>query len=454
MTATATKIATGADTEAFFPGIEQIKYEGTDSANPLAFRWYDPERTVLGKSMKDQLRFATCYWHTFCWPGGDPFGGQTMMRPWFEPAANADDEMAMAELKLKVAFEFFEKLGTPYFCFHDRDVAPEGSDLAESNANLLHIVDLMEAEMEQTGLKLLWGTANLFSHRRYMAGAATNPDPAVFAFAAAQVKQVMEVTHRLGGENYVLWGGRDGYDTLLNTNLGHEADQLGRFMNLVVEHKHKIGFDGTILIEPKPQEPTKHQYDFDSATVYAFLQKYGLQNEIKVNIEANHATLAGHSFEHELAYATANGIFGSVDMNRGDPQNGWDTDQFPNNVPEIALAMYIIMQAGGFGTGGVNFDAKIRRQSIEPDDLFHGHIGGMDVCARGLLAAEKMIEDGDLAKVVATRYGDWSGELGQNMLSGSLSLEDISDQVLSSGINPEPRSGRQEMIENLVNRYV
>jgi len=436
----------------FFTTVDKISYEGAESDNPLAFRWYDKDREVLGKRMEDHLRFAVCYWHTFCWPGGDPFGGPVFDRPWF--GGDADDAMALANLKLDVAFEFFEKLGVPFFCFHDRDAAPEGATLAESNANLEAIAERMEAAMERTGLKLLWGTANLFSHRRYMGGAATNPDPEVFAYAAGQVRQIMDVTHRLGGVNYVLWGGREGYETLLNTDMRREADQLGRFMNLVVEHKHKIGFTGTILIEPKPQEPTKHQYDYDSQSVHAFLLKYGLENEIRVNIEANHATLAGHSFEHELAYATANGIFGSVDINRGDPQLGWDTDQFPNNVPDVAMALYIILRAGGFSTGGLNFDAKIRRQSFEPDDLFHAHIGGMDTCARALLIAADMLGDGKLQAFVSERYAGWEGGLGEGIQGGGLSLADLSDRVVDGAIEPEPRSGRQEMLENLVNRYL
>lgn len=435
---------------AFFEGVEKIRYEGPESKNPLAFRWYDPDREVMGKRMEEHLRFAVCYWHTFCWPGTDPFGGQTMDRPWMGDS----DPLTMADQKMLVAFEFFEKLGAPFFCFHDRDVAPEGASLAESNRLLLEMVDRIEGEMARTGIKLLWGTANLFSHQRYMAGASTNPDPEVFAYAAAQVKQVMEVTHRLGGANYVLWGGREGYDTILNTDMGREADQMGRFMNLVVEHKHKIGFTGTILIEPKPQEPTKHQYDYDSATVHAFLQKYGLADEIKVNIEANHATLAGHSFEHELAYAAANGIFGSIDMNRGDHQNGWDTDQFPNNLSEVALALYTVLQAGGFTNGGINFDAKIRRQSTDPVDLFHAHVGAMDICARGLLVAADMVADGQLKLAVDERYSGWDDALGQGILSGNLTLEGLSEKVLSDGIDPSPRSGQQEMLENIANRYM
>jgi xylose isomerase len=434
----------------FFPDIEKIRYQGPETESDLAFRWYDPDRQVMGKSMAQQLRFAACYWHTFCWQGNDPFGNQTMMRPWFE----AGDAMKQAELKLSVAFEFYEKLNVPFFCFHDRDVAPEGETLAQSNANLAHIVELMQGHMERTGLKLLWGTANLFSNRRYMSGAATNPDPEVFAYAVAQVRNILEITNNLDGANYVLWGGREGYDTLLNTDLRQETDQLGRFLNLVVEHKHKIGFKGALLIEPKPQEPTKHQYDYDTASVDGFLQRYGLEGEIQVNIEANHATLAGHSFEHELSYATANNLFGSIDMNRGDPQNGWDTDQFPTNISDVAMAMYIIFGNGGFTTGGVNFDAKLRRQSIEPTDMFHAHIGGMDVCARALLIAEKMLENDQLDQLRQARYAGWSGNFGSAMLSGELSMAQISDQVLSQQLEPQPSSGRQELLENLVNRYI
>ncbi len=433
----------------FFPDTT-ISYEGPESKNPLAYRWYDPDRGVLGKPMADQLRFAVCYWHTFGWQGNDPFGAPTLFRPWMDEP----DPMAGAEIKLGAAFELFEKLGTPFFTFHDRDVAPEGDTLAQSNANLDQIVESIEAEMSRTGVRLLWGTANLFSHRRYMSGAATNPDPEVFAYAAAQVKHVMEVTRRLNGENYVLWGGREGYETLLNTDLAREAEQLGRFMNLVVEHKHKIGFAGTILIEPKPHEPTKHQYDHDAATIYGFLLKYGLEREIKLNIEVNHATLAGHSFEHEIAYAVANGIFGSLDINRGDPQLGWDTDQFPNDAQDVAIAMYAVLRAGGFTSGGLNFDAKIRRQSIEPDDILHAHIGGIDVCARALLIAARMVEDGKLQELVDDRYSGWNGPLGHSILEGGASLESLSEDVLERGLEPEPRSGRQELLENLVNSYL
>ena len=363
--------------------------------------------------------------------------------------------MQLAEQKAAVAFELFEKLGVPFFCFHDRDVAPEGRTLAETNEILDRIVDTLGAHMQRTKVKLLWGTANLFSHPRFMSGAATNPDPEVFAFAAAQVRKALDITHKLGGANYVLWGGREGYETLLNTDMKREQDQLGRFMNLVVEHKHKIGFKGPLLIEPKPREPTKHQYDYDTATVYAFFQRYGLSpDDFRVNIEANHATLAGHSFEHEVAYAIANGVFGSIDMNRGDDQLGWDTDQFPNDLNEMVLVLGRILAAGGFTTGGFNFDAKVRRQSNEPVDLFHAHVGGMDILARSLLIADKMLSDGKLQAFVDERYAGWNEGLGKDILSGKLTLADISDRVLAQKIDPKPRSGRQEMLENLVNRYL
>ncbi len=432
----------------FFANTDSIAFEGEQSTNPLAFRHYNRDEIVMGKRMEDHLRFAACYWHSFCWPGLDPFGGQTFDRPWF------GDTIEDAKLKADVAFEMFSILGVPYYCFHDADVRPEGADFVENTKNLNTIVDYLERKQADTGVKLLWGTANLFSNSRYMAGGATNPDPDVFAFAAATVKTCLDATQRLGGENYVLWGGREGYETLLNTNMAHEFDQMGRFLNMVVEYKHKIGFKGAILLEPKPQEPTKHQYDYDVATVYGFLKRYGLENEVKVNIEQGHAILAGHSFEHELAMANALGIFGSIDMNRNDYQSGWDTDQFPNNVPEMALAYYHVLQGGGFVTGGTNFDAKLRRQSIEPDDLLMAHVGGMDCCARGLKAAAKIIEDGTLSGFVDERYAGWQNAEAQKMLSGGYSLEDIAEYVTAANVNPKPRSGRQEYLENIVNRRV
>ena len=436
-------------TTGFFGDIKKIEFAGPDSREPLSFRYYQPDEMVLGKRMEDHLRFAACYWHSFVWPGSDPFGGQTFERPWF-----GDDTMKHAKLKADVAFEMFAALGVPYFCFHDADVRPEGNSFAENTANLKEITDYLQGKMDATGIKLLWGTANLFSHHRFMGGAATNPDPDVFAFAAATVKTCIDATMQLGGENYVLWGGREGYETLLNTDLKKELDHLGRFLNLVVEYKHKIGFKGTILIEPKPQEPTKHQYDYDVATVYGFLKRYGLENEVKVNIEQGHAILAGHSFEHELATADALGIFGSIDMNRNDYQSGWDTDQFPNNVPEMALAYLMILRAGGFTTGGTNFDAKLRRQSIDPEDLLLAHIGGMDCCARGLKSAAAMIEDKALCDPLEQRYAGWSDKTAQDMLSSQSSLDAIATRVESEDINPSPVSGRQEYLENILNRYV
>ncbi|NRA04398.1 MAG: xylose isomerase [Myxococcales bacterium] len=431
----------------FFPEIERISYAGPGSSDDLAFRHYDPERRVLGKRMQDQLRIAVCYWHSFCWPGSDVFGDGTFDRPWLR---DTGDAMAQAEHKLEVAFEFLEKLGAPFFCFHDRDVAPEGVTFRESCANLDHMVDRIALRMQESGVRLLWGTANLFGHPRYAAGAATNPDPAVFVHAAAQVKHCLEVTHRLGGANYVLWGGREGYETLLNTDLAREAEQLGRFMQLVVEHKHRIGFEGTLLIEPKPHEPTQHQYDRDAAHVLAFLRKFGLEREIKLNIEVNHATLAGQSFQHELAYAVANQCLGSVDANRGDPQNGWDTDQFPNSVEELTLALYEILRGGGLTTGGFNFDAKLRRQSIDPVDLFHAHIGGMDTLARALLAAALLIEEGRLQAAVDARYAGWQSESGRSIQAGERSLVDLWQQAHASDTGPAPVSGQQERLENWV----
>ena len=432
----------------FFADIPPIRYQASGD-EPLAFHAYDKDRIVLGKPMAEHLRFAVCYWHSFVWNGFDVFGYDgTFRRPWQMPG----DDMARARVKADVAFDFFTRLGVPYFTFHDRDIAPEGRTPRETKRNLDAMLEHLHAQMARTGVKLLWGTANLFSHRRYMSGAATNPDPEIFAFAAAQVKEMLDATHRLGGENYVLWGGREGYDTLLNTDLGQEMDQLARFLAMVVDHKHKIGFRGTLLIEPKPREPTKHQYDFDTATVYGFLRRHGLENELRVNIEANHATLAGKSFEHEIATALALGIFGSIDLNRGDPQLGWDTDQFPNNVPDLAVALYHLLRGGGFTTGGLNFDAKVRRQSIDAIDLFHGHIGAMDVAARALLAAERMIQDGRLARNIEERYAGWRTAMGRDILDGKSSLEALSGHVLSKDVDPEPASGRQEYLENLVNR--
>jgi xylose isomerase len=435
--------------DSFFSAIEPIRYAGPDAASALAFRYYDKDRVVRGKRMEDHLRMAVCFWHSFASDGKDMFGSGTFERPW------QGDTLEHAKQKAAAAFDFFSRLGVAFYCFHDRDVAPEGRSLAETNKWLDGMADVLAGHMQRTGVKLLWGTANLFSHPRYMAGAATNPDPEVFAFAAAQVKQALEVTQRLGGENYVLWGGREGYETLLNTDMKRELDQLGRFMNLVAEHKHKIGFRGPLLIEPKPREPTKHQYDYDAAAVDAFLQRYGLSNsDFRLNIEANHATLAGHTFEHEVAYALAAGLFGSIDMNRGDTLLGWDTDQFPNDLGELSLLLARILQAGGFSTGGFNFDAKVRRQSFDPEDLFHAHVGGMDILAHALLVADRILTDGKLPAVVDARYAGWKTGLGKEILDRKLSLVQIADQVNARNLDPKPRSGRQEMLENLVSRYL
>ncbi|MFN3525314.1 MAG: xylose isomerase [Paracoccus sp. (in: a-proteobacteria)] len=430
----------------YFQDIAPVRYEGPDSDNEFAYHHYDPDEVVMGKRMEDHLRLAVAYWHSLAYEGADPFGGRTFDRPWY------GDTMEAARLKADAAFEMFAILGQPYFCFHDADVRPEGATFAESRRNLDEICDVFAAKMEQTGTRLLWGTANMFAHRRWMAGAATNPDPEVFAYAAACVKSCMDVTHRLNGENYVLWGGREGYETLLNTDLGREAEQAGRFLSKVVEYKHKIGFKGTILIEPKPQEPAKHQYDYDVATVYGFLKRFGLENEVKLNIEQGHAILAGHSFEHELALAASLGMLGSIDMNRNDYQSGWDTDQFPNNVPETALAYYEVLRAGGFTTGGTNYDSRVRRQSLDPEDLILSHVGAIDVCARGLKAAAAMLEDGGLERARQDRYAGWETAEGQALMDQP--LDQIAAQVEAQGIDPQPRSGRQERLENWVNRFV
>jgi xylose isomerase len=437
----------------YFKSLPQARYAGSDSKDPYTFKWYDKNRKVLGKTMQEQLRFAVCYWHSFCWNGFDPFGYDgTFERPWQKTAAQ--DALAGAREKADEAFAFFQKLDVPFYCFHDRDVSPEGATPRESVRMLHEMVEVLARKQQDTGVKLLWGTANLFSHRRFMSGAASNPDPEIFSMAALQVKEAMDATHKLGGVNYVLWGGREGYETLLNTRMGHELDQLGRFMNMVVEYKHKIGFQGDILIEPKPREPTKHQYDYDVATVYGFLCRYGLEKEIRVNIENNHATLAGHSFEHEIVTALDLGIFGSIDMNRGDMQCQWDTDQFPNNIPETALCLYYIMQAGGFKNGGHNFDAKVRRQSFEADDMLIGHIGAMDVSARALLIAERMIEDGRVANLVKERYKGWQAELGQQILQKKQTLDSLAQRTLDRNVDVRPSSGRQELLENILNEMI
>jgi xylose isomerase len=435
----------------FFTGVDKIPYEGPASDNPFAFRYYDADKVVLGRTMEEQLRVAVCFWHSFSWPGNDVFGDGTFDRPWNDPAL---DPMFAAKMKMDAAFEFFAKLGMPFWCFHDIDIAPAGDTFADSTRNLETMVEYASRKMAETGIGLLWGTTNAFSHPRFAAGASTNPDPEVFAYAAAQVKNALDATQRLGGQNYVLWGGREGYETLLNTRMKQESDQFARFLHMVVDYKNSIGFEGALLIEPKPQEPTKHQYDYDSATVHGFLERYGLLGELFVNIEGNHATLAGHSFHHEVAYAIENGIFGSIDANRGDAQNGWDTDQFPNSVEEMSLVVYEILKGGGFDTGGFNFDTKLRRQSMDRLDLFHGHIGGIDTLARSLLVAAQLIEDGDLETVRAARYAGWDDNLGVSIMAGDADLTKLEERVSSGEFNPSPVSGRQEDLENLVNRTI
>ena len=439
-------------TQGFFSEVAaRIPFGGLESGDPLTYKVYEPDRLVLGKRMEDHLRIAVCMWHSFASAGEDMFGSGTFDRPWLESGL---DPLVAGRAKLDAAFEFFAKLGVPYYCFHDRDIAPEGRTFTQTRAYLEAMVDYAAEQMARTGVKLLWGTANLFGHPRYAAGAATNPDPDVFAYAAAQVKLVLEATKRLDGANYVLWGGREGYDTLLNTDLAREETQLARFLSLVAEHKHRIGFKGTLLIEPKPHEPTKHQYDHDTAIVHGFLVRHGLQDEYRLNIEANHATLSGHSFHHEIAYAVANGILGSIDANRGDYQNGWDTDQFPNSVDELALAMYEIVRSGGLTSGGFNFDAKLRRQSVARTDLFHAHIGGIDTLARALLVAAEMVELGTLERLREERYAGWAGELGTSILSGGVTLEDLERRLATGEIDPKPVSGGQELLENLVNQQI
>jgi xylose isomerase len=435
----------------FFEGVDQIRYEGPTSDNDLAYKVYAPDREVLGKRMEDHLRVAVCYWHSFSWPGSDVFGAGTFDRPWL---SGHGDPIDAAREKMDAAFEFFSKMGVPFFCFHDVDIAPEGATFSESAKNLETMVSYAEEKMAETGVRLLWGTANLFSHPRYAAGAATNPDPDVFAYAAAQVKHALESTLRLGGANYVLWGGREGYETLLNTDLRREQDQLARFLHMVADHKRAIGFEGTLLLEPKPAEPTKHQYDYDSQTVHGFLLDNGLVDDYRVNIEGNHATLSGHSFHHEVAYAVAHGIFGSIDANRGDPQNGWDTDQFPNSVDELSVVIYEILRGGGFTTGGFNFDTKLRRQSIDRVDLFHGHIGGIDTLARALLVAAALIEGQDLAAAKQRRYAGWSDGLGSAIEDGTETLASLAARVEDGEVDPTPVSGGQELLENRVNKAI
>src|SRR5437660_984784 len=415
-----------------FFDVSRIRYEGPDSTNPLSFRHYNPDEKVEGNTMREHLRFAVCYWHTFRGTGADPFGPGCAVRPW----EDGTDSVEMAVKRVRVAFEFMEKLGVPYYCFHDRDVAPEGKSLKETNVNLDKVTAVLKEEQQRTGIKLLWGTANLFSNPRYMHGASTSCNADAFAYAAAQVKKCLEVTKELGGENYVFWGGREGYSNLLNTDLKRELGHLAKFFHLAVEYKKKIGFTGQFLIEPKPKEPTVHQYDFDAAAVVAFLRTYGLVDSFKLNIETNHATLAGHTMMHELTYAAAQGLLGSIDANRGDLLLGWDTDQFPTDLYLTASCLLVILGQGGLAPGGVNFDAKVRRESFEPVDLFHAHIGGMDAFARGLKVAAKLRADGVLKDFLKKRYASWDAGLGQKIEKGEAGFEELERYMLGKG-NPE-----------------
>jgi xylose isomerase len=431
-----------------FESLATVRFEGSESENPLAYRWYDADLEVLGRRLEEHLRFAVAYWHSLAMNGGDPFGDPTIVRSWM----NRSDSIQAAKEKADAAFDLFRVLDLPFFTFHDRDIAPEGDSLQDSLRNFHEIADYIAIKMSSSKTRLLWGTANLFSHPRFMSGAATNPDPEVFAYSAAIVKHCMDVTKALNGDNYVLWGGREGYESLLNTDLSKEMNQLGRFLTLVVDYKHKMGFTGQILIEPKPKEPTAHQYDFDTATVYGFLKRFGLEKEVKLNLEANHALLAGHSFEHEIAMAAEFGILGSLDINRGNPLLGWDTDQFPNDLQAATLTMYYVIQAGGLGKGGMNFDAKVRRQSIEPADLVHAHVGGVDLCARAFLLAADLVERGQLKNMVNQRYSGWESPEARAMLDGQVDLEKIAAMAEREALNPKPRSGRQEQFENLIAR--
>jgi len=433
-----------------FFDVPHIPFEGPRSENPLAFRHYDPAEVIDGVSLKDHMRFSIAYWHSFRGVGSDPFGPGTIRRPW----ESGKDAVSVAKKRMDAAFEFFVKIEAPFWAFHDRDIAPEGATLAESNRNLDQIVAHAKALQKATGVKLLWGTANLFSNPRYMCGAATNPDAHVFAYAAAQVKKAMEVTHELGGDGYTFWGGREGYETLLNTNLKREQDHLARFLHMAVDHAKHIGFKGQFYIEPKPKEPTKHQYDFDVASGIAFLRTYGLEKHLKFNIETNHATLAGHTFQHEIEVAASQGMLGSIDANAGDTLLGWDTDQFNTDVKEITLAMFSILRAGGLGKGGYNFDAKLRRPSVDPEDLFYAHIGGMDTYALAFKTARRIIDDGKLGGFVDERYSSYDSGFGKDIEKGSVGFRELEKLVLTKLGEPVPRSGRQEYLENLVNSYL
>ncbi|MCU0430137.1 MAG: xylose isomerase [Cytophagaceae bacterium] len=433
----------------YFKGISKIAYEGKTSKNPLAFKYYDENKVVAGKTIKEHFKFAMAYWHTLCGTGGDPFGPGTKQFPWMQ----ANDPLAQAKEKMDAAFEFMTKLGLPYYCWHDFDMAPEGKTIAESEKNLRVLVDYAKSKQQASGIKLLWGTANLFSHPRYMNGASTNPDFQVVCHAAAQVKNAIDATIELGGENYVFWGGREGYMSLLNTDMKRELSHMGTFLRMARDYGRSQGFKGNFLIEPKPMEPSKHQYDFDSATVIGFLREHGLLNDFKLNIEVNHATLALHTFSHELQVAADAGLLGSIDANRGDYQNGWDTDQFPNNIYEITEAMLVFLEAGGLQGGGVNFDAKTRRNSTDLEDLFIAHIGGMDIFARGLLIAQDILENSDYKKIRKDRYASFDHGSGKNFEQGSLDLSTLRDMAAQGG-EPQQLSGKQELLENIINQYI
>jgi xylose isomerase len=433
----------------FFKGIEKIKFEGRSSSNPLAFKWYDENKIIGGKTMKEYLRFAVAYWHSFCGSGADPFGPGTQIYPW----ASVSNPIDAAKMKMDYAFEFISKLGVPFYCFHDFDLVEEASTIAESEKRLQTIVDYAKVKQGETGIKLLWGTANVFSNPRYMNGASTNPDFNVVASAATQVKNAIDATIALGGQNYVFWGGREGYLSLLNTDMKREKEHLARFLTMARDYARKNGFKGTFLIEPKPMEPTKHQYDFDSETVIGFLRHYGLDKDFKLNIEVNHATLAGHTFQHELQCAADCGMLGSIDANRGDYQNGWDTDQFPLSIYETVEAMMVILNSGGFTTGGINFDAKIRRNSTDLDDIFIAHISAMDVFARSLVVANDILTNSALPKMKADRYASFNSGKGAEFEQGKLSLEDLRNIAIANG-EPARTSGKQELYEQVINQYI
>lgn len=435
----------------YFKGVSKIRFEGSKSKNPLAYKYYNPEEVVLGKKMKEHFKFSMAYWHTLTYKGVDPFGNETMDRPW---DLTTDNEMERAKIRVKVAFEFMEKMGLEYFCFHDVDIAPQGNSLSEFHKNLDEIVDLIEKEMKRTGIKLLWGTANLFGHKRFLAGAGTSPNADVFAYSAAQIKKAMEITHRLNGQGYTFWGGREGYETLLNTDFKFEQDNFARLLKMAVEYKEEIGFKGQFYIEPKPKEPTKHQYDYDAATVISFLRKYDLDKHFKLNIETNHATLAGHSIQHEIRIAADEGLFGSLDANQGDMLLGWDTDQFPTNLYDTILIMYEVIRAGGFKSGGMNFDAKVRRASYKPEDLFIAHIAGMDTFAAGLRIAARLWEDGVLEDNLKERYNSYTRGIGKKIVDGAVGFKELEEYILNKKELEENQSGKQELLEAIINQYI